>query len=524
MKKLLLPLCAMLLCMTACQKEENGILTLEVEYYNSDTKVHLDNNYAVWDNNDTVWVNGTDYTVSVDNTTHTASLCGIPQSSTGYKAIYPASWVNDGASASADYIGITYPEEQTYRTNSEGKQVINAPMAAYSDGSTLKFHNIGSILAVTVTNSNSEAMSVQKIEVSAPGIINGAFTVRDITTAPRLQISFGGGHCTTTLKCNGVSIAAGATKTFYIAMPSSYTNATADCSFSPQLTIKVYDQYFTYTKTQGSAHTMEANHGYTAPMSTTDSPDQYAPKSNQLLYTASSQLDLSYSYNLTSAYTVSTHSFSNGKGIITFTTDITNIPEKAFFTATALNSITLPSGVISIEEYAFYGCTNLTSIDMSSVSSIGEQAFFNCSSLTSVNIPLVTIINSGTFEGCSNLTSLYIPSVTSIEGRAFFNCSNLTSIDLPQVTSIGSAAFRNCTALATVNLYKDLTSLSSTSFGSCSISILNWYISSTPTVVRYNTFGTAVDSTVLHVLSVSIVDDWNTWRRTKFTGGVVADL
>ena len=64
MKKILLPLVALMLCMVACQKDDNGILRLEIEKYASDAKVHLDGaNYAVWDNNDEIKVNGNNYTV-----------------------------------------------------------------------------------------------------------------------------------------------------------------------------------------------------------------------------------------------------------------------------------------------------------------------------------------------------------------------------------------------------------------------------------------------------------------------------
>ena len=45
MKKLVFPIMAMLLCMTACKKESNGIVTLEVEPYNSDAKMHLEVDY-----------------------------------------------------------------------------------------------------------------------------------------------------------------------------------------------------------------------------------------------------------------------------------------------------------------------------------------------------------------------------------------------------------------------------------------------------------------------------------------------
>ena len=136
-------------------------------------------------------------------------------------------------------------------------------------------------------------------------------------------------------------------------------------------------------------------------------------------------------------------------------TTVTSIGANAFRNQ-AITSVTFdsPSSVTSIGGSAFYSCSALTSITIpSSVTSIGDEAFRSCTSLTSITIPdSVTIIEYGAFWSCTKLASIDIPdTVTSIGDYAFSNCANLTSITIPDsVTSIGDFAFRGCTSLASV--------------------------------------------------------------------------
>ena len=229
---------------------------------------------------------------------------------------------------------------------------------------------------------------------------------------------------------------------------------------------------------------------------------------NQIIYTASEKLKEKSSpsdsgfYKYAFDVDVSSHTFSNGTGCITFYGNVTSIGLGAFYKSgitsitipnsvtsigseafgySSLTSIEIPSSVTSIELCAFEHCTDLSSITIpNSVKSIGENAFEYCTGLTNIVIGnSVESIKNQVFKGCSNLTNIIVDSgnqkydsrnncaalietstntliagcqntvipnsVESIGEYAFYNCSGLTSITIPNsVKSIGEYAFYGC--------------------------------------------------------------------------------
>ena len=78
--------------------------------------------------------------------------------------------------------------------------------------------------------------------------------------------------------------------------------------------------------------------------------------------------------------------YSDGKGIIKFASDITSIVIDAFAECTSLSSVTIPNSVTSIEEAAFADCEGLPSVTIpNSVTNIGSGAFIACTNLTSIS-------------------------------------------------------------------------------------------------------------------------------------------
>ncbi len=202
--------------------------------------------------------------------------------------------------------------------------------------------------------------------------------------------------------------------------------------------------------------------------------------SNQIWYTSSDGNVIEpYSGNLNSNATamqtfganITSNTYENGVGVITFDGDVTTIGERASWGWSALTSVTIPDNVTTIGDSAFANCDALTSITIpDSVTEIGSSAFWNGTALTSVTIPdSVTTIGRSAFYNCDALTSVTIPdSVMTIGDFAFRNCSALTSITIPDsVTKIGMYAFCYCDALTSIIIPNSVTTIGDSAFANC---------------------------------------------------------
>ena len=178
---------------------------------------------------------------------------------------------------------------------------------------------------------------------------------------------------------------------------------------------------------------------------------------NQIHYTTTDGEAL-WLYKIVSASgaEIVSNTYKDGKGVITFNGEVTEIGVSAFCICDDLKSIIIPDGVTSIYNGAFSYCKNLESVTFgSSVKTIGDEVFQGCDKLKSITIPDgVTSIGSSAFKSCESLTNIVIPdSVTSIGERAFEYCKNLESVTIGSgVKYIGEKAFSSCYALKRVNI------------------------------------------------------------------------
>jgi hypothetical protein len=191
---------------------------------------------------------------------------------------------------------------------------------------------------------------------------------------------------------------------------------------------------------------------------------------------------------------------------VTFESDsqLTSIGQRAFYSATALISITLPEGVTTIGDYAFYGATSLTSITIpSSVDSIGSLVFYQ-TSLASFTVLAESEFFSSTAGVLfnKNITTLIsypvgksgasyvIPSgVTSIGQHAFVQAPALTSITIPSsVTTIGSEAFQDTSALTSITIPASVNSIGDNAFVSAVSLTKVYFLGNAPASIADSAF------------------------------------
>lgn len=199
---------------------------------------------------------------------------------------------------------------------------------------------------------------------------------------------------------------------------------------------------------------------------------------NQIWYTATEKIELDSSADFGTE--IKSNEFADGKGIITFNGNVTEIDDEALCGLTTLTSITIPGSVTTIKGNPFYDCPNLSAFYgplasddnrcliirnvlkafapyglktytiPNSVTNIGTDAFANCANLTEVIIPeQVTRIQDYVFWGCTGLSSITIPgSVEAIDTQVFEGCSNLKEVFCKATTPpiIPSDIFHGCSS------------------------------------------------------------------------------
>lgn len=139
---------------------------------------------------------------------------------------------------------------------------------------------------------------------------------------------------------------------------------------------------------------------------------------------------------------------------------ITNIPDRAFYKCSILETIEIPASVTTIGSGVFVRCTGLTSITVAD----GNQHFTAEDGILYNKDKTELLICPQGISGDVTIPN----SVTKISSSAFVGCTKITGVTIPRgVTSIGDAAFEGCTGLATVTLPASLTSLGDGVFQDC---------------------------------------------------------
>ena len=473
---------------SSCQKEELGrVLTATIEQYEHNGKAYINNeNYACWENGDTVSINGIKYPISIsqgNEHNYTASIQGTDDLvGQTLLAFYPASQVSRW---NENNVTISLPQIQTYEEHN-GHQIINNPMAAYcpADSNKLKFRNLAALLKVTIQAPNNEDLAVKTILVKGNEnqmLWGSAPLILDYQNKPMLD-EMSNGNATVALSFDSpAEIIANSSKSFYIVVPaaSAFTNLTILVVTDPN---KVYQK----ESRVGQALLRNQIGAFTYAPSCAD-----VDSVSTILYEGS--IEGFHSNAFGEAQVI----FNEG-GILIFDRPLTTIGYEAFEFCSSLSSITLPTGVTSIGNEAFEFCSSLSSITLpTGVTSIGNDAFSGCSSLSSITLPAsLTSIGDVAFSGCSSLSSITLhASLTSIGKYAFSGCSSLSSITLPaSLTSIGNFAFDECSSLKTVYVNRwfprepppdDITQGGSSMFYNCPLNEDGIYVPDDAAAHRY---------------------------------------
>ena len=172
-----------------------------------------------------------------------------------------------------------------------------------------------------------------------------------------------------------------------------------------------------------------------APWSTYSTRYVAPPSANQIIYYANSKIENTFTG------TASSNDFSDGCGVLTFSSPVTDIPANAFQGKTGLTAILLPEGIVSIGRAAFAGCSRLTAIELGkSVKVIHNNAFFGCTSLSSLTLSEgLEYICYDAFKRCYALQRVTLPS--TLIGISVFEDEGVPS------TSNYYNAFSECTSL-----------------------------------------------------------------------------
>ena len=164
---LLLSGLAAIVLLAGCSKEERTVtLGVKIDYNTDISKVYLDGNTPCWHNGDSVFINDDAiYTVTAAMGSN-AQITGVIESEDGYRAIFPARLVQVRNLTSTNQVRINLPEEQEYELVGD-KQLVNVPMGAYSETTTLTFHNLCSVLKVQLSNHTDEEVTFDRVVVHA---------------------------------------------------------------------------------------------------------------------------------------------------------------------------------------------------------------------------------------------------------------------------------------------------------------------------------------------------------------------
>ena len=511
-KYYLITLFAAIVLMTGCKKEQDYVTLGAIADHPG--KAYIDNNnYPCWHNGDKVYINNDTYSISGANG-HSAQIERVVADD-AYRAIYPATLVAQGSSiGSLESVPITLPSTQVYELDDDGHQRVSLPMGAYiTNGTTLQFYNLCSVVRVTVSNQLSTDLSLSGIIIEAEHAMlsgQGTATVSGQSTdhiamsntaKHSVQLNFSG-TATATVNVHGnkpfdivvpafatdiVTITLITTDGKYCELPltgngngvtlanntvTTVTVNVTELNLIPAAELVAGSTFNDAIPATATSVVFEYNSSVSSGtlLSTTDSPVPIYGNLDDRIWRVS-----------TSATIINATDCSNmfySKGYLTSiefgsgfnTSNVTNMLRMfaGCFRLTSLDLSNFNTSNVTSMEIMFSRCFGLTSLDVSNfntenVTYMGHM-FSQCQSLTSLDVSNFNTENvtymTDMFFGCSSLISLDLSNfntsnVTSME-RMFLSCRGLTNLDVSNFSTENvanmDAMFADCRSLTSLDV------------------------------------------------------------------------
>ncbi len=456
-------------------------------------------------------------------------------------AVYP--YLADTRLSNDEVLQIVLPAEQTYAENSFGRGANTMVAAAESSSSKfLPFRNAGGYLVVKLYGSD---VAIKSIELKGNNneILAGTATAEAQYGLLPLITMGAEGSTTITLNCGeGVQVGASSAEatSFWLVVPpvtfeKGFTITITDVNGGIMTKSTSKEQVIVRNEVKSMAAFEPSFEGEG------EDPQPETPANNEIWYTSTDGAVVTpYNSDVFGA-TITSNTYENGKGVITFDGQVTAIGVEAFYNCSNLTSVIVPEGVTTIGLDAFSGCTSMQLLTLpQSVTKMGDEydagVFRNCTGklIINCNIPdsyydtsedeynifysadfteivvgdNVTTLGKNAFrtcgklealtlgrnisqygsyilQGCTNLSKIY-GDYASADNRCWivngvlqlFAQKDVTTYNVPEnVTSIGSYVFSSCSSLQSITMPKGLSSICLYAVRDCS-SLQSIYVQS----------------------------------------------
>lgn len=407
------------------------------------------------------------YTLKGGAGTEKGSFAGRVSGQT-YVALYPyADCVKEGLEGNVLHLQL--PSIQTYLPGSVGEGAF--PMIATGGADGLSFKNLCSVLKLSMTGS----VSVKEIRFVAHDgkmAVSGPATVRtDYTSAPELVMD-SGGLPSVALECSGINLDEEIVTDFMLVIPPGL--------YKGGFSIEVETFSGTFTRSiESDVSFGRSQFRFIAPFRC-DADGEIDPDDipyDQIWYVSESgrmvEADAgAFDRNILS------HTYEDGKGVITFDGNLTRVGDGAFYRQNLLE-IHLPNTVEQIGYQAFMGSLFKSFHTPDNLKSIARDAFEYCYYIERFYGLHASSDEKGVLDSNGTMVvyapaaigeTIVIPSgVKALGEYLFFFNQKIREVILPEgLTELGESCFSNCKSLETVTFPESVEKVGDTVFSQCS--------------------------------------------------------